>query len=207
MRKLIYLVLMACLSVSFLASQTGGKAQADKERDKGKDSARDAGKVEKPEEAPVAKKESEKAIGLMFNVVGIGQFLDEYSDGYQAGVGLVFRQSAQWDLRALIDINMSAVEGADIVTQLGGSVSYEKRLKTSAGISPYVGAMAGLRLLLADESQADFYFGGNLGVEYTLKRGLSLFGEYAILGLWDDSGFTFGFGSGGGVRFGVIILF
>ena len=119
--------------------------------------------------------------------------IDDFNDGFQAGLGMKvwFREKSA--LRGLIDFSRASDTDRTI---FGLGAAYEYHLSQTR-VSPYLGGLTGLNIdSTAGTTDTVFYVGAMLGAEFQLVEGVSLFGEYTLTFEFADPDFFINLGLG-----------
>jgi hypothetical protein len=141
---------------------------------------------------------SKGALGLLFNAKSV-LTVDGFEDGYQAGAGLKYWATPEIAARVLLGVEHNTnVAGTDSTTTFGLGLAGEYHFATGP-ISPYAGALLGMRLLAVtgDETLGDYYFGALGGAEIKISGPVSAFFEYQLLASFDANGFSLNLGTNG----------
>jgi hypothetical protein len=140
--------------------------------------------------------------GMVFEMRNLLLTIDPYTDGYQAGAGVKWWPGKSFALRGLVGMDFNTLDGVTTM-DAGVSAAAEYHLITGK-ISPYIGALVGLRVAIAAENALDVYAGAMGGAEMNVWENIGVFAEYELLMSIDANGFTIALGTGG-VQIGLIV--
>lgn len=147
--------------------------------------------------APAKIDSREKAdMAFLFSFTSLALPLSSYGDGFQSGAGFKYWIAEEIAARALLTAltEPDAVTGTSTTT-LGFSAAGEYHLSLGTA-SPYIGGLIAASFLFDDSGDyIDYALGLFAGVELSLLRNLSLYGEYQALLVRDVSGLAFSIGA------------
>jgi hypothetical protein len=149
--------------------------------------------------------EPSRSFGLLFQMRNLLLSIDPYTDGYQAGAGVKWWMMKNIALRGLVGLDLN-INNGEVTADAGVSAALEYH-PVAAKVSPYLGALAGVRMAIALENAIDIYAGAMAGVEMSIWENIGAYAEYELLMSLDTNGFNLGIGPGGGVQIGLIIYF
>ena len=110
----------------------------------------------------------EHKLGLIFNIGAPLLSIEEHNDDVQSGLGVKLWINDKSALRALLDLNFLNDSGAGTtVFTLGIGSAFEYHLLREK-ISPYIGAVGGVRFETGAGNNLTLYAGGLLGAEVAL---------------------------------------
>jgi hypothetical protein len=127
----------------------------------------------------------DKRLGLIFNFIGLADFLiAEHTDNVQGGLsrgglGMKLWLGEKTAVRALLDLEHTN-DSVTTSTWIGASGAFEYHF-LQRRVSPYGGGLAGLTLETGAANDLGLYFGALLGAEFELVENLNLFAEYNLL--------------------------
>lgn len=179
MRKIVCIALFALLAVSTVAAAPAAKPKAGTASD----------------------------FAFIFDLQNLLLAIEEFDDGYQAGVGLKYWAVDVLAVRALANFNLNSNEDVT-TTNLGISAGAEWHpLKKK--VSPYLGGFLGLRTTsqTGAEGRIDFYLGGIGGAEIVVWENLSFYAEYNLLVSNDINGWTVSLGGAKSAQLGLLVYF
>jgi hypothetical protein len=150
--------------------------------------------------------------GLLFDAKNL-LLLSGFEDGYQAGAGVKYWVQPAFAARAIVGLQSNTPQNSTITTTSMGLGLAGEWHPARADVSPYLGPLAGFRMLAVTgaTTRADFYVGGLFGAEVKVLSSVSLFAEYDLIASWDINGFSLDFGmdgaGGGKALLGLIVYF
>jgi len=146
----------------------------------------------------------DKRLGLIFNFIGLADFLiAEHTDNVQGGLGMKLWLGEKTAVRALLDLEHTN-DSVTTSTWIGASGAFEYHF-LQRRVSPYGGGLAGLTLETGAANDLGLYFGALLGAEFELVENLNLFAEYNLLVSINEPNFTIDLGLGNSGQIGIIV--
>jgi len=163
--------------------------------------------------APAKAKASppDSSLAFVFDLKNLLLSIEEFEDGYQAGVGLKWWAMDILAIRGLANFNLNSLAGVT-TTAFGVSAGAEWHPLQKKKVSPYLGGFVGIRATTispnpGDANRIDIYFGGSGGAEIAVWENISFYAEYNLIGSIDANGFTIDLGGTNGAQLGLLIYF
>lgn len=170
-----------------------------------------AGAFAAPAKSKASTSSDDSSLAFVFDLKNLLLSIEEFEDGYQAGIGVKWWPVDILAVRGLANFSLNSLNN-DTTTAFGVSGGAEWHPLQRQKVSPYLGAFAGVRATMVapnpgDANRIDIYFGGTGGAEVAVWENLSFYAEYNLIGSIDANGFTVDLGGTNSAQLGLLIYF